>query len=173
LLSVRRHEVTRGSTQTKLHKTNGISEQKAVPALAWCLSSYILIPNIYTMKNKVKLLGAVVIATLMFAVACSKDDDPADNDFFVGTYHGSITYNGDGKTITDDDGRVTVVKVDDSYSFDFGSDIPNITGVKFQKKDDNTYVSIGEGVTGITVTASSLKMLVSNDNGTWTADCSR
>jgi len=126
------------------------------------------------MKNKIRVLGTLIIATLMLAVACSKDDDPADNDFFVGTYNGTITYNsGDGETITDDDGRVTVVKVDDSYSFDFGSGIPNITGVKFQKQDDNTYISVGEGLTGITVTASSLKMLVANDNGTWTADCSR
>lgn len=121
-----------------------------------------------------KVFGTLIIAILMLAVACSKDDDPADNDFFVGTYNGSITYNsGDGETITDDDGRVTVVKVDDSYSFDFGSNIPNITGVKFQKQDDNTYVSIGDGLTGITVTASSLKMFVTNDNGTWTADCAR
>ncbi|GAA4793645.1 hypothetical protein GCM10023231_22450 [Olivibacter ginsenosidimutans] len=125
------------------------------------------------MKNKIKLLGTIILATMVFALGCSKDDDPADNDFFVGTYNGTITFNDGEKTITDDDGRVTVVKVDDSYSFDFGSGIPNITGVKFQKQDDNTYISIGEGLTGITVTANSLKMLVSNDKGTWTADCSR
>lgn len=125
------------------------------------------------MKNRIKVLGAVIMVTLMFSVACSKDDDPADNDLFVGTYNGTITFNNDGETITDDDGRVTVVKVDDSYSFDFGSNIPNITGVKFQQEDDNTYVSVGDGLTGITITASSLKMLVSNNTGTWTANCSR
>ncbi|WP_134087829.1 hypothetical protein [Olivibacter sp. XZL3] len=125
------------------------------------------------MKNKMKFLGTLVISFLVLAVGCSKDDDPADNDFFVGTYNGTITYSNGGETITDDDGRVTVVKVDDSYSFDFGSNIPNITGVRFQQQGDNTYVSIGDGLTGITVTESSLNMLVSNDNGTWTADCSR
>jgi hypothetical protein len=125
------------------------------------------------MKNRIKLLGTVIIAILMVSVACSKDDDPADNDLFVGTYNGTITFNNGEETIADDDGRVTVVKVDDSYSFDFGSSIPNITGVKFQQADDNTYVSVGEGLTGITITASSLKMLVSNSQGTWTADCSR
>jgi len=125
------------------------------------------------MKNLMRILGALLIATLIFTIGCSKDDDPADNDFFVGTYNGNITFNNGSETITDSDGRVTVVKVGDSYSFDFGSNIPNITGVKFQKKDDNTYVSIGDGITGITVTASTLKMLVSNNKGTWTADCTR
>ncbi|SEN94825.1 hypothetical protein SAMN04488505_1196 [Chitinophaga rupis] len=125
------------------------------------------------MKNLMRILGALLIATLIFSIGCSKDDDPADNDFFVGTYNGNITFNNGSETITDSDGRVTVVKVGDSYSFDFGSNIPNITGVKFQKKDDNTYVSIGDGITGITVTASTLKMLVSNNTGTWTADCTR
>lgn len=125
------------------------------------------------MKNLMRILGALLIATLIFTIGCSKDDDPADNDFFVGTYNGNITFNNGDETITDSDGRVTVVKVGDSYSFDFGSNIPNITGVKFQKKDDNTYVSIGDGITGITVTASTLKMLVSNNTGTWTADCTR
>jgi len=110
----------------------------------------------------------------MFTVACSKDDSPSETDLFVGTYNGTITYSdGDGEMITDDDGRVTVTKVGSTYSFDFGSGIPNITGVKFEKKDDNSYASIGSGLTGITINASSLNMLVINDNGTWTADCSR
>lgn len=125
------------------------------------------------MKHLMRILGAMMISMAIFTVGCSKDDDPADNDFFVGTYNGNITFNNGSETITDSDGRVTVVKVGDSYSFDFGSNIPNITGVKFQKKDDNTYVSIGDGITGITVTASTLKMLVSNNKGTWTADCTR
>lgn len=125
------------------------------------------------MKNLMRIMGALLIAMVIFTVGCSKDDDPADNDFFVGTYNGTITFNNGDETISDSDGRVTVVKVGDSYSFDFGSNIPNITGVKFQKKDDNTYISVGDGITGITVTASTLKMLVSNNTGTWTADCTR
>ncbi|GAB3352357.1 hypothetical protein GCM10027566_11550 [Arachidicoccus ginsenosidivorans] len=128
------------------------------------------------MKNKFKILGLMCMALLaisVFTISCSKDDDPADNDFFIGTYNGDISYQGDGQTITDDDGKLTVVKVGSSYSFKFGSGIPDINNVKFEKKDDNTYVSIGSGVTGITITASTLKMLVSNDDGTWTADCSR
>lgn len=124
--------------------------------------------------KKIKLFGAMIIAIVMVAgTACSKDDDPADNDFFVGTYNGDITFSDGSETIADDDGRVTVVKAGDSYSFDFGSGIPNITGVKFQKKNDNTYISIGDGVTGITIDENSLNMLVSNNEGTWTANCTR
>lgn len=124
--------------------------------------------------KKIKLLGAMIIAIMMVTtVACSKDDDPADNDFFVGTYDGDISFNDGSETIIDDDGRVTVVKVGDSYSFDFGSGIPNIRGVKFQESGDNTYTSIGDGVTGITIDANSLTMLVINNEGTWTADCTR
>ncbi|UAY55651.1 hypothetical protein [Arachidicoccus terrestris] len=128
------------------------------------------------MKNKFKFLGVLCMALLaisVFTISCSKDDDPADNDFFIGTYNGTISYQGDGQTINDEDGKLTVVKVGSSYSFKFGSGIPDINNVKFEKKDANTYVSIGTGVTGITITASTLKMLVSNDDGTWTADCTR
>ncbi|HLU84487.1 MAG TPA: hypothetical protein VKZ45_03365 [Vicingaceae bacterium] len=117
--------------------------------------------------------SALIVAVMMVMVSCSKDKSPAESDFFVGTYKGSISYT-DGEDLTSDtDGRVTVVKVGNSYTFDFGSGIPNIKGVKFEKGDDNTYVSVGEGLTGISVTAHSLNVLVSNENGTWTADCSR
>lgn len=89
------------------------------------------------------------------------------------TYEGTISFNGDGETIIDDDGKVTVTKVGSSYSFIFGSGIPDITGVRFEEGDDNVYVSVGDGLTGIRITASSLDIGVTNDRGTWTADCSR
>lgn len=125
------------------------------------------------MKNTMKMIGAIMIASLLFVTACSEDDDPVNNDFFVGTYNGTITFNNGEETINDSDGRVTVIKVGSSYTFDFGTGIPNITGVKFEESGENTYISIGEGLTGITITANSLDMLVSNGDGTWTADCSR
>ena len=120
-----------------------------------------------------KMIGTWMAVSLLFMVACDKDTDPADTDLFVGTYEGTISFNSDGETIIDDDGKVTVTKVGGSYSFIFGSGIPDITGVRFEKSDDNTYVSIGDGLTGISISASSLDMLVTNDGGTWTADCSR
>lgn len=114
-----------------------------------------------------------MVVSLMFVVSCSKDTDPSETDLFVGTYRGSISYTGGGETVSDSDGRVTVTKVGSTYTFAFGSGIPNITGVEFERKDDNTYVSIGDGLTGITISASTLNMLVTNDEGTWTADCER
>jgi len=106
-------------------------------------------------------------------VSCKKDTDPADKDLFVGTYKGTVSYNNDGTTINSSDGKVTVSKIDDKYSFYFGNNIPDLTGVKFDKKDDNTYISVGSGLTGITINASTLKMLVVKDGATWTADCTR
>ena len=120
-----------------------------------------------------KMIGTLVAVSLLFMVACDKDTSPADRDLFVGTYEGTISFNGGGETIIDEDGKVTVTKVGNSYSFIFGSGIPDITGVRFEEGDDNVYVSIGEGLTGIRITASSLNIGVTNDEGTWTADCSR
>lgn len=128
------------------------------------------------MTKKFKFFGTLMMALLaisLFTISCSKDDDPADNDFFVGTYNGTIGFSSGSETITDEDGKMTVVKVGNSYSFKIGSGIPDINNVKFKDNGDNTYVSIGDGVTGITIDASTLKMLVSNDEGTWTANCTR
>lgn len=106
-------------------------------------------------------------------ISCKKDKDPSTTDFFVGTYNGSISYNKDQTSITNSEGKITVSKVGETYNFFFGSNIPDITGVKFEKKGDNSYVSIGNGLTGISIDASTLKMLVSKDGATWTADCKR
>ena len=125
------------------------------------------------MKKQLKTLSVLIMATLMFAVGCSKDDSPTESDLFVGTYTGDITFTGDGETMTDDDGKVTVSKVGSTYNFTFGSGIPDINGVKFEESNDGTYVSIGDCLTGISISASSLNMLVTNSEGTWTADCSR
>lgn len=124
-------------------------------------------------KREFNILSALAIVSLLFLGSCSKDTDPAETDLFVGTYQGSISYTDGEETISDSDGRVTVAKVGESYNFAFGSSIPDITGVRFERSGDNTYISIGDGLTGITISASSLKMLVTNDDGTWTADCSR
>jgi hypothetical protein len=127
------------------------------------------------MKNGIKIFSALILVITMLIVSCSKDKSPSETDFFVGTYHGAISFTDGKDTVGDTNGRVTVVKVGNSYTFDFGSGIPNITNVKFEKSgdSDNTYVSVGEGVIGITIDASSLKALVTNDKGTWTANCSR
>lgn len=124
------------------------------------------------MKNLVKILSLLLIVTTV-TMSCKKDKDPATTDFFIGTYKGSVSYNKDGDSITSQDGKITVTKVGDSYNFFFGSGIPDIKGVKFEKQDDNSYVSVGSGLTGIKIDASTLVMLVSKDGATWTANCTR
>lgn len=124
------------------------------------------------MKNTLKILGAFILGLVLFT-SCSKDDDPADNDFFVGTYTGEISYRSGEQTTRDEDGKVTVSKVGNTYKFIFGSGIPDISGVTFEKQGDNTYVSVGSGLTGITIDAHNLDMLVVRDGQTWTADCTR
>lgn len=124
------------------------------------------------MKTKLKISLIALLAVLTFGfTSCS--EDPADSDFFVGKYKGSVSYVDKDKSIANKNGSVTVIKVGSTYNFDFSDKIPSITGVKFEKKDDNTYVSIGSGLTGITISADNLNMLVVKDGATWTADCSR
>lgn len=118
------------------------------------------------------MFGMLLIA-LTVMVSCKKDTDPADRDFFVGTYNGKVSYINGETTTNSSDGKITVTKTGETYNFFFGNSIPDITGVKFEKRDDNTYVSIGSGLTGITVTASSLDLLVIKDGQTWTANANR
>ncbi|SRR5690554_4802641 len=125
------------------------------------------------MKNVVKILGVFCLAFLAFA--CSKDDDPADNDLFVGTYKGSISYSGD-ENISTDDGSVTVVKTGNDYYFRFSNGIPDLTGVEFEQSDDNVLINVDfeDGIQYIRITASTLEMLYTKDGDeTWTANCTR
>src|SRR5690606_12027976 len=106
------------------------------------------------MKNGIKLFSALIFVITMLTVSCSKDKSPSETDFFVGTYHGAISFTDGEETVGDTDGRVTVGKVGNSYTFDFGSGVPNSNNVKCDKSGDNTYMSVGEGVGGITIDAS-------------------
>ncbi len=124
------------------------------------------------MKKTVQIFSMLLIAFTVM-VSCKKDTDPADRDFFVGTYKGTVSYRSGETTINSTDGKVTVSKVGETYNFYFGNSIPDITGVKFEKTGDNSYVSIGSGLTGISIDASNLKILVSKDGQTWTANCTR
>jgi hypothetical protein len=124
------------------------------------------------MKKTVQILSMLLIA-LTVMVSCKKDTDPADRDFFVGTYKGTVSYRNGETTINSSDGKVTVSKVGETYNFYFGNNIPDITGVKFEKTGDNSYVSVGSGLTGISIDASNLKILVVKDGQTWTANCTR
>ena len=128
------------------------------------------------MKKLFTLVTLVCISLVAFSsISCSKNDDPADNDLFVGTYKGKISYsNGDEKKSVEN-GSVTVVKTGNDYYFRFSDGIPDLKGVSFKKEGDNTLVNIDlkDGVKLIRINASSLNILYTTDGKTWIANASR
>lgn len=124
------------------------------------------------MKTQLKFLLILLAMPLVF-LACSKDDDPADNDLFVGTYDGSITYNNGSTSISTETGKVTVIKTGNNYNFKFSDGIPDLNGVEFEKRE-NEVISIGSTESKyIRITASTLTIGFLKDGATWTASCSR
>lgn len=106
-------------------------------------------------------------------VSCSDDDDPVDNDLFIGRYNGKVTYVSGDETKSNDNGHVQVVKVGNKYNFLFSDSIENITGVEIQK-NENTGVMVGSSETHyIRINANDLKILYLKDGATWTANCTR
>lgn len=125
------------------------------------------------MKNLLKFLGVMVLGLMVFT-ACSKDDDPANNDLFAGTYKGKVTFKSGDQTKSNDDGSVFVTKVGDSYNFAFSDGIEDINNIKFDKEDENTYINIGGNATSyIRINESKLNILYLKDGKIWTANCTR
>ena len=125
------------------------------------------------MKNSIKFLSVLLIATFVF-ISCRKDDAPADNNLFVGTYDGSISYLTPGENKSTNNGKVTVVKVGDNFDFIFSDGIPDLKGVQFKNDGDNTVVSIDDNASKfIRITASKLSIAYTKDQAVWTADCNR
>lgn len=132
-----------------------------------------------TIKNFMKPgLMLLSFALLFFSLSsCSKDDDPADNDFFAGTYRGSVSYT-DGNTSIENasDGSVFVTKIasETKYNFRFSDGIPNLNGIQFTRNGDNTLVSIGatEAIY-IRIDNNELRMLYIKDGETWRANATR
>lgn len=130
------------------------------------------------MKTTLKTLSIFLCALLLSVglAACSDDTDPAEAEVFTDVYKGKISYVNlkTDKKISANDGKVTVVKLGNSYSFHFNNGIPDLTNIKFSKKDDNTFVSIGsDGLKGIKIDESKLHILYVKGKETWTADCTR
>lgn len=125
------------------------------------------------MKNVLKIVGVFCLAFVAFA--CSKNDDPADNDLFVGTYKGSVSFSEGDKKINADNGSVTVVKAAGKYYFRFSDGIEDLKGVEFKKEGDNTLVNVDfqDGIQYIKITKNSLNMLYMKDGKTWTANAKR
>ena len=128
------------------------------------------------MKKLFTLVTLICISLVAFSsISCSKNDDPADNDLFVGTYKGKISYTNGQEQKAADNGSVTVVKTGNDYYFRFSDGIEDLKGVSFKKEGDNTLVNIDfqDGVKYIKINASSLTMLYTTEGKTWTANAKR
>lgn len=130
-----------------------------------------------TRKNILKYLGLVLLVFSMFAISsCRSDDDPVDNDFFAGTYKGSIAYNDVSTDLSKDNGSVFVTKIASGtkYNFRFSDGIPDLNGVEFNKQGDNVLVMVGStGTAYIRIDNNTLKIAYTKDGKTWTANCTR
>ena len=128
------------------------------------------------MKKIFTLVTLVCISLVAFSsISCSKNESPADNDLFVGTYKGKISYTSDQEKKSADNGAVTVVKTGNNYYFRFSDGIPDLKGVSFKKEGDNTLVNVDlqDGLKVIRINASSLTMLYTTEGKTWTANAKR
>ena len=125
------------------------------------------------MKKIIALVSVICLSLVAFS--CSKNDDPADNDLFVGTYKGKISFLKGEEKKSFDNGSVTVVKTGNDYYFRFSDGIEDLKGVSFKKEGDNRLVNIDfeDGVKYIKIDASSLTMLYTTDGKTWTANAKR
>lgn len=122
------------------------------------------------MKKPIKFLSIMFFIAALI-VSCSKDNDPTDDNLFVGTYNGSISYSDtESETeTTTDDGRVTVVKVGNNYRFDFSNSIPSINGVEMEKNQNVLVNSSGT----IKIDEGELIIAYVQDGETWGANCTR
>ena len=129
------------------------------------------------LKNPFRFLGLLVLLfSLISLTSCSRDDDPADNDFFAGTYNGSISYNDGTTSISKDNGSVFVTKIASGtkYNFAFSDKIPDLNGIEFEKKGDNSLVSVGSSASSfITIDSKKLTILYTKDGKTWRANATR
>lgn len=127
------------------------------------------------MKNLLKFLAVTFFALFVFT-ACSDDDDPANNDFFAGTYKGSVSYRDGDNTLSSDNGSVFVTKIASGtkYNFAFSNRIPDLNGIEFEKKGDNILVSVGaDEMSYIRIDSNKLTILYTRDGKTWTANATR
>jgi len=128
------------------------------------------------MKKIIALVSVICLSLVAFSsISCSKNDDPADNDLFVGTYKGKISYSDSQQKKSADNGAVTVIKTGNDYYFRFSDGIEDLKGVSFKKQGDNTLVNVDlqDGLKVIRINASSLYILYTTDGKTWIANAKR
>lgn len=125
------------------------------------------------MKTSIKILSLLFISFIVLS-SCSKDDDPSDNDLFLGKYEGSVSFNSpDDDDVSETNGSVTVTKVGNNYTFNFSDGIPTLGDISMEKGDNNTLVFEDGEIGTIRITASSLNIAYARGDEIWTADCSR
>ena len=128
------------------------------------------------MKKIIALVSVICLSLVAFScISCSKNDDPADNDLFVGTYKGEISFLKGKEKKSVENGSVTVVKTGNDYYFRFSDGIEDLKGVSFKKEGANTLVNIDfeDGLKIIRINASSLYILYTTDGKTWFAKAKR
>jgi hypothetical protein len=122
------------------------------------------------MKKTIKFLNILFFAAALIA-SCSKDNDPVDDNLFVGTYKGTLSYSDSGSNtdISTDNGKVTLVKVGDSYNFDFSDGIPSLKGIKMDKNQSILIDSSG----ALKIDEGKLTIVYIKGEKTWGANCTR
>ena len=126
--------------------------------------------------KRIVLFSVICLSLIAFScISCSKNDDPADNDLFVGTYKGKVSYSDSQQKKSADNGAVTVIKTGNDYYFRFSDGIEDLKGVSFKKQGDNTLVNVDlqDGLKVIRINASSLYILYTTDGKTWIANAKR
>lgn len=123
------------------------------------------------MKKLLSLLAIIGLGVLVLA-SCSKDDDPKDNDLFIGKYKGRVSYTNGDERISNDDGSVTVVKVGDKYTFNFSDGIPGIKNKEIKKGQNSFTLDWDEGSI-ITIDESRLTINMIKGSELWSANLTR
>lgn len=120
--------------------------------------------------KQLKVLLAATVLLLTLGLSSCNQDNPSDADLFTGQYTGKVSFiktGDDAKSISNDNGTVTVFKVGNTYSFNFSDNIPPINGVKMEK-DDDSLVTIGtDGLKIIKITGENLTISYTTDKGSW------
>lgn len=123
------------------------------------------------MKKLLSLLAIIGLGVLVLA-SCSKDDDPKDNDLFIGKYKGKVSYVSGDERISNDHGSVTVIKVGNKYTFNFSDGIPSIKDKEIKKGENSFTLDWDEGSI-ITIDESNLRINMIKDGAIWTANLKR
>lgn len=110
---------------------------------------------------------------LFFAFSCRNNENIADLNEFTGVFEGFIEYDFGELRIENPEGSVEVTEDGDSYIFTFSDEIPEISGLEFERKDN---VIMNKDATEdflIRLTPNTLQIIFSEGDEYWEAECLR